>query len=74
MNIANEYRNLAYILQVESVFCAILLVPLSPNILHYSPVSKTRWRLVMFTLRKNFFSINEVAMPDNTEKATKFSN
>ena len=36
--------------------------------------NKTRWRLALFTLRKNIFTINEVAVPDNTKKATKFGN
>ena len=44
-----RYLSLAYILQVDSVFCAIWLVPLSRNILHYSLLSKTKWRPVLFT-------------------------
>ena len=37
-------------------FCAIWLVPLSRNILYYSPPSKTKWHPVLFKLRKkNFF-------------------
>ena len=50
-----EYSPLTYTSQVDSVFRAIWLVPLSRIILHYSPPSKTRWRPIMFTLRKNFF-------------------
>ena len=57
---------------MNSVFCVILLVPRSRNILHHSPPSKTRWRPVLFTLRKNFIQINEVAVPYNTNKETKF--
>ena len=50
------YLILAYTSQVNSVFCAIWLVPLSWNILHYSPQSKTKWHPVLFLLRKkNFF-------------------
>ena len=56
-------------------FCTIWLVPLCRNILHYSPPSKTTWRPVLFTLRKkNLFSINEVALPENTKKEMKFGN
>ena len=53
---------------MDGIFCAIWLIPLSRNILHYLPPSKTSWRPVLFTLRKkNFFSINEVAMPDSSK-------
>ena len=50
-----EYHNLAYTSKVNSVFCAIWLVPLPRNILNYSPPSKTRWRPNLFKLRKSFF-------------------
>ena len=53
---------------MDSAFCAIWLISLSRNILHYLPPSKTKWGSVMFALRKIFFSINEVAVPDNTKK------
>ena len=46
---AKQYQTvLGYTSQVSSVFCAIWLVPLSQNILYYSPSSKTRWRPVLF--------------------------
>ena len=50
------YDVLAYTSQVNRVFCTIWLVSLSQNILHYSPLNKTRWRPVVFMLRKNFFN------------------
>ena len=47
-----DYRMLSYTSQVNRVFYAIWLVPLSRNILHYSSPSKMRWCPVLFQIRK----------------------
>ena len=68
-----RYFILAYTSQLNSVFRANWLVLLSRDILPHSPPNKTRWRPVLFKLRKkNFLLINEVTVPYNTKKATKF--
>ena len=55
--ITRMYTDLTYTSLVNSVYCTIWLVPLSRNILHYLPQSKTRWRPVLFKLwKKNFLS------------------
>ena len=54
-----EYLVLAYISQANSIFCAIWLVLRSRNILHHSPMSKTRWRPILFKLRNKKIVLNK---------------